>query len=540
MELRFKILWLSLLLVAACANAEDDINHLIKQQHNADLSAFKEQKVQRQDVYSSTDRKVFRLDNLPEEENCFTINTLKLENDFLKHKTDRAIKKEILGRCVGSVGVVKIANALQDYYINAGYITTRITLPSQNIASGTLTLNVEAGKIEKIHVDGDDVNPWILPFKKEDILNIRDIEQGLENLQQVPNANVKINIEPGTRHGYSIVHITTERTKNWNLRASYSNWGDKQTGRYLTSAVGYLYNTARLSDLFYLAGTRSTTGQYESVSGYYAFPVGYWNYSVFYSSSTSRQTIPLNYSSVEYVGKSDYWSAKASRTVYRDKTRKVTGNAELIRRKSGYKIDGQELVLQKRNMDNVRLGVNYKQQLNNAYWDSTLSWQRFITWFGADKTPDMVYGDVSPVSQLFNLESSYSRQLGNSIYSATFYAQYAPRDLTLQDQMTLGERWNVRGFENSVGLNGNSGYYLQNTLYYPVGFINASYYVGFDIGQIKKDSVYGDEFLAGSAVGMQGNLKSLTWDTSLSAPVKYPGSMDVDKLNVNFSISYQL
>jgi len=243
---------------------------------------------------------------------------------------------------------------------------------------------------------------------------------------------------------------------------------------------------------------------------------------------------------VEYVGKSDYWSAKASRTVYRDKTRKVTGNAELIRRKSGYKIDGQELVLQKRNMDNVRLGVNYKQQLNNAYWDSTLSWQRFITWFGADKTPDMVYGDVSPVSQLFNLESSYSRQFGNSIYSATFYAQYAPRDLTLQDQMTLGERWNVRGFENSVGLNGNSGYYLQNTLYYPVGFINASYYVGFDIGQIKKDSVYGDEFLAGSAVGMQGNLKSLTWDTSLSAPVKYPGSMDVDKLNVNFSISYQL
>jgi len=540
MELRFKILSLSLLLVGSCSYAEDDINQLIKQQHNADLSAFKEQKVQRQDVYSSTDRKVFKLDDLPEEENCFRINTLKLENDFLKHKTDQAVKKEILGRCVGSSGVVKITTALQDYYINAGYITTRITLPSQNIASGTLTLNVEAGRIEKVLVEADDVNPWILPFKQEDILNIRDIEQGLENLQQVPNANVKINIEPGTRHGYSTVRISTDRSKNWNLRASYSNWGDKQTGRYLTSVVGYLYNTAQLSDLFYLAGTRSTTGQYESVSGYYALPVGYWNYSVFYSSSTSRQTIPLNYTAVEYVGKSDYLSAKAARTLYRDKTRKVISNAELIRRKSGYKIDGQELVLQKRNMDNIRLGVNYKQQLNNAYWDSTLSWQRFVTWFGAEKTPDMVYGDVSPVSQIFNLESSYSRQLGKRIFSTTFYAQYAPRDLTLQDQMTLGERWNVRGFENSVGLNGNSGYYLQNTLYYPLDSINANYYVGFDIGQIKKDSVYGDEFLAGSAVGLQGNVKNLTWDTSLSAPVKYPGRMDVDKLNVNFNISYQL
>ena len=43
----------------------------------------------------------------------------------------------------------------------------------------------------------------MLPFAKEDILNIRDIEQGLENLQQEPGVDVKINIEPGTKHGYS-------------------------------------------------------------------------------------------------------------------------------------------------------------------------------------------------------------------------------------------------------------------------------------------------------------------------------------------------
>lgn len=36
----------------------------------------------------------------------------------------------------------------------------------------------------------------MLPFAKEDILNIRDIEQGLENLQQEPGVDVKINIEP--------------------------------------------------------------------------------------------------------------------------------------------------------------------------------------------------------------------------------------------------------------------------------------------------------------------------------------------------------
>lgn len=539
MELRFKFLLL-LLVMSFQLFAVDDISTLIKQQQNADLNAFKEQKVYRQDVFSSTERKVFRLDKLPEEENCFTLKALVLDNDFLKRKTEKAVKKEILGRCVGSIGVVKIATALQDFYIDAGYITTRITIPSQDISSGTLKLNVNAGKIEKIIVEHNDINPWMLPFAKEDILNIRDIEQGLENLQQEPGVDVKINIEPGTKHGYSTIRITTNREKQWSVRASYNNWGDKATGEYLASVVGYLYNTARFSDLFYLAGTKSTTGQYQSVSGYYALPVGYWNYSLFYSGSRSRQAIPLYYTSVDYAGKSEYGSVKASRTVYRDKSRKVTGSAELIRRKSGYTINGEELVLQKRDMDNVKFGVNYTQQLVNANWDSTLSWQRFVTGFGAEKTPDMVYGDVSPVSQRVNVESRYTRQFSNNVYSAFFFAQYAPRELTLQDQITIGDRWSVRGFENSVGLTGNSGYYLQNTLYHPVRNINASYYIGVDGGQMRRDQTWGEEFIIGGTVGIQGSIKSLGYDSSLSVPLKYPGSMDVDKLNFNLNLTYQL
>ncbi len=111
--------------------------------------------------------------------------------------------------------------------------------------------------------------------------------------------------------------------KNWSVRASYNNWGDEETGRYQTTAVGYLFNPAKMGDLFYLAGTRSTTGQYENVSSYYSIPVGYWEYGFFYSKSKSQQVIPLSYISLDYVGTSEYLSAKATRTVYRDKTKKI-------------------------------------------------------------------------------------------------------------------------------------------------------------------------------------------------------------------------
>ncbi|WP_149009208.1 ShlB/FhaC/HecB family hemolysin secretion/activation protein, partial [Escherichia coli] len=51
-------------------------------------------------------------------------------------------------------------------------------------------------------------------------------------------------------------------------------------------------------------------------------PVGYWEYGFFYSKSKSQQVIPLSYISLDYVGISEYLSAKATHTVYRDKTKK--------------------------------------------------------------------------------------------------------------------------------------------------------------------------------------------------------------------------
>lgn len=540
MQSKIKIILIVFLLAHFSISADDNLNTFIKQQDNADLNALKEQRVVRQRVYSTSENKVFHLEGLPEEKNCFIIDAIVLKNGFLKDEVNEAIVDEVIGRCLGSDGIMKVATAIQDFYINKGFITTRISLPSQNVKSGTLVLDVEAGRIDKVIIERKNFNEWMFPFRSEDVLNVRDLEQGLENIQQVPNASENIRIEPAEKKGYSNIIIDVDRKKNWSVKAGYSNWGNKETGRYLMSIVGYFHNVTGFSDLFYLVGTRSTTGNYENASLYYSLPVGYWSYSVMYSNSTSRQVIPLDSTALDYVGKSDIWVAKASRTLYRDKTRILAGSAELIHRKSGYKINGQELVLQKRNMDNLKFGANYSQRLENAYWNSSLSWQRFITCLGADKTPDMLYGDVSTLSQVYNFESTYSRYFTNTIFSSTFFAQFAPGNLTLQDQMTLGDRWNVRGFENSTGLNSNSGYYLQNTLYYPLGIIDASFYSGIDIGQVKKDTEYGRELLLGSAIGLQGSVGSMVWDSSLSIPLKYPRDMDINKVNFNFNLSYKL
>ncbi|STH11654.1 hemolysin activator-like protein [Escherichia coli] len=213
MQLRFNF---GLLLILCCFQvaAKDSLDNLIKQQKNADESTLRAHKLEKKDVYSNAQRNAFTLSDLPQEKNCFIINRVEVEDNFLGGQLISEVHKAVTGRCVGSAGVQKIAAALQDYYINAGYITTRISIPSQDISKGKLRFQVNAGKIEKTIVEGNDISEWMLPFQRNDILNIRDIEQGLENLQRVPDVDVKINIEPGTRDGYSIVHIDTHRGKN--------------------------------------------------------------------------------------------------------------------------------------------------------------------------------------------------------------------------------------------------------------------------------------------------------------------------------------
>ncbi len=49
--------------------------------------------------------------------------------------------------------------------------------------------------------------------------------------------------------------------------------------------------------------------------------------------------------------------------------------------------------------------------------------------------------------------------------------------------------------------------------------MKANYYAGLDFGQVYQDASYGDESLMGAAVGIDGNIKSLEYNFSVSTPL---------------------
>lgn len=548
MDIRHTLIITSLFLVALPVAAADvQLGRLIKEQQSNDNASLQDRKIEQKDVYSDATTKKYTDSTFPQETPCFQINELILSDDFLDNNELKKIENQVVGQCLGMNGLKKAAVLFQDYYINAGYITTRVEIPTQDLSTKKLKLTVVPGRISEIVVAGNDISKWILPFSVGDILNIRDLEQGLENIQRTPEVDVKINILPGSENGSSKVVINTQRKKKWSLRASYNNLGDQSTGSELIGGTSYLYNVTGLSDLFYLAGTGSQTGGYKNVSTYYSVPFGYYDLSLYYSKSKSHQGIDIGAYTFDYIGKTEYFSLKGNRMLYRNVNSKFSASAELIRRKYDYTLGGTELVLQKRDMGNVRLGVNYKRNFTGAALDSTVTWQRFTKAFGGTDTPDMRTGTVSKESQIVNLNVNYVKWLTmlpvNAYYELNFGAQYSPDNLTLQDQFTIGDRWSVRGFQNSDGIYGNKGFFLQNTLNAVTGYKGLIPYIGADYGQIigklPSQNLSGKKIMGG-ILGVKGAVRALEYDASVSAPFIYPNNLDVDEYKLNFNFAYQI
>ena len=88
---------------------------------------------------------------------CFKIKKLLLKGD-LAHQFISSFnvittgKNSIIGRCLGVNGLNQALDLVQNKIIADGYVTTRVLLPQQNIASGTVRVRVIPGRVDQIRL----------------------------------------------------------------------------------------------------------------------------------------------------------------------------------------------------------------------------------------------------------------------------------------------------------------------------------------------------------------------------------------------------
>lgn len=227
-----------------------------------------------------------------DEQPCFTISTINItQATHLASSYQERLTKPLIGKCLGIKSITQLVQEISDAYIERGYITSRAFLPEQDLSRGELNITVMEGKLQDIQLDkhSDRILAMAFPGLKGKILNLRDIEQGMEQINRLRQTPVQIEILPAEQPGYSIVNLTATPEFPVTAGIGFDNSGQKSTGTGQMNASLTGNNLLGLADQWFVSGAQSSdfsnSHDAHSVQAGVSVPYGYWliNYSYSYS-----------------------------------------------------------------------------------------------------------------------------------------------------------------------------------------------------------------------------------------------------------------
>jgi hemolysin activation/secretion protein len=469
-----------------------------------------------------------------------------------------------VGRCLGTTGVNVVLARVQQAAIARGYVTTRVLAAPQDLSTGTLTLSLVPGRIAAIRTTADSSSTLLgnsallataIPARPGDLLNLRDIEQGLENLKRAPTAEADIQIEPSTaadaKPGDSDLVVKYVQSKKWRLSFSLDDSGTEATGRYQSGATLSLDNPFGLNDLFYVSANHSINNHVfgdpakgtEGQTVHYSLPYGYWLLAFTASNSQYHQSVAGLNQDYVYAGKSNNAEVKLSRLVYRDQRRKTTMAIKGWRRESRNFVDDTEVEVQHRVVGGLEFSLNHKEFIGDATLEGTLAYKRGTGGFGSRVAPEEEFGEGTSRLKLYTADISLNApfKLGEQKlrYSGLIRAQWNRTPLTPQDRFAIGGRYTVRGFDGETSLLGERGWLIRNDIGWAMGQSGAELYAGMDYGHVGGRSTVDllGRSLAGAVIGVRGQWTKLNYDFFVGAPISKPEGYRTAKVTLGFNLN---
>ena len=140
------------------------------------------------------------------------------------------------------------------------------------------------------------------------LLDLRDIEQGLENLRRVCRRyRPAWKLFRAKRTGKSDIVINRQQERFWRVDASLDDSGSNATGRYQGNLTLSLDNPLALKRSFYLSGSHNLDGgggkSSKNLTGHYSVPLGYWQFGLTASQYDTMQTVAGANGDYQYSGK---------------------------------------------------------------------------------------------------------------------------------------------------------------------------------------------------------------------------------------------
>lgn len=419
----------------------------------------------------------------------------------------------LVGSCATAADIASALNDINQYYQELGYITTRAYAPEQDLSDGSLEINVVPGRIEGyVYADGSQADARVFmafPGKRGDLLNLRHIEQGLENINGPKSTSARFQLVPGEFPGGSFIQLHVEEKHPWHVELGADNTGFETTGIVKTTARFGYDNLFGLNDQLSIGGTftpfDNRSARYsDSYSASWSVPFGNWYFGIdigksgyFFNLQGINQSYPVE-------GRSKYATISAERLLFRNQTTKLYAYGDLKLTRTRTFIDNNEIESQRRRLTIASLGFRGETGVAKG----KLTWD-VAGKFGLDILDAHVLEKsvVNPEFRLIKARLSFDHPLPfkGVNYRGTVSGQYSKDILPGTEQFTIGSWSTVRGF-HADSMYGDTGVFLRNTIEwdaYRDDNFDVRLNAGLDVGYVEPSDLrnWSQDYLAGASLG---------------------------------------
>ncbi len=451
----------------------------------------------------------------PADTRCFTINRIELKGaDSLSAAERDKLIQPYIGQCLGVPQLNELLKVITDHYIEKGLVTTRAYLPQQDLSKGDLQVLVIEGKLEKLRGAADSglsarELAMTFPGQESTMVNLREIEQMVDQLNRLPSNQAQMELTPGEAVGGSDVVVKNTPQKPWRANLSRTNEGQRSTGEQQWNAGLEWDNPLGLADQFSLRGGHDAISDRQKASRNaslsYSMPWGWWTFSYLYSTSEYRSVAQASNIDFKQDGDSQNHQFRAERVVHRDALSKTSLNAGLAYLRTNNYVEDSKLALSSNRITEAQFGINHGRRIGSAFLNIDLGMQHGIGALDAQGSHDPGPGEADARYRKYTGTLSYLQPFqlwGEKLTFTSLATGQRSEDVLFSPQrQSLGGSSSVRGYKDQF-LSGDSGGYWRNEmrLTRPVTldwmrpvFAEYGAAAGYDQGVIRGDRYNGDQ-----------------------------------------------
>jgi hemolysin activation/secretion protein len=457
------------------------------------------------------------------------------------------------GMCLGREGLTDLQRHVTGELIARGYITSMAIIPQQNLAQGALTIQVVPGRVGKLIDKATGQSLRIrnaLPMREGDVLNVRDLDQALENLRRVPGqVAAKFELAPGDEPGTSDITLDRQRGKNpWHVLMTADNGGQDGTGQNQLGLIAMLDAPFNHDDLLLLtASSNMNIGNAmqasRAVGASWSMPKGYWNFSLSGNSSYFKQTFDLiGGGHIAYTGYTQLLQLGGDRVLYRTQRSRGTLKLQLNRRSDANYLGGARLLVQQRDIAGFGASYDYLRFAGQSTLHGVVGVRGSMPALSA--TPGYVVGRsnwngsyrLGTANVDVNVPFAVRKQ--HFTYEGNLYGQHAYTPLPWTEYLSISNRYAVRGFDGRYVFTAENGWVSHNNLVWNSGAQLGDPYLGVDAAQLSGPSLRGQriQHFSGASLGLRGQVARLGYDLSVGHALNKPMAVPSGGFNVSLQM----